>query len=306
MCFTTSAPRFPKVRLFRLRNKSLRHRANANLSVNVFPTSGLAEEVNRRRFTGLIVALMGVAIFSFCVHGLWVNNPWRVFSGFEIPDGGRLLPAFDPFAAVKGFLVLGIIGMSLALIGTAYAASHVSLVSVLASIALALITTSMFAPALRMPYEYERRNVCRLRLQELGFALERYAKDHQGLLPDKGLWQLWEDGYVHNRRVFFCPSAHASDPRQASNSQDLRTGIDCDYLYFSPTAMHANARAYVLAMDKPPNHRGYGLALYSDGRIRAFAGEKWWTQTGADLSRATMEAPAHGIGPSPTSGVVHN
>ena len=138
----------------------------------------------------------------------------------------------------------------------------------------------MFAPALGIPAEFHRRNLCRLRLKQVYRALEAYANDHQGEFPD-GLWQLWDNGYVHSGRVFLCPSVHSTDSVRAKNSQELRSGMGRDYVYFPPSAVHRNGVSYVLVMDKPPNHSGYGLALYNDGKIRAFVGETWWSRIGS-------------------------
>jgi hypothetical protein len=68
------------------------------------------------RVSGLVAALIGLALFVSSARALCVYNPWSVFGDRYVPEGGKFLPEFDPFIAAKVFVFMGATGMSLTLI----------------------------------------------------------------------------------------------------------------------------------------------------------------------------------------------
>jgi hypothetical protein len=144
---------------------------------------------------------------------------------------------------------------------------------------------------------------CASNLRQIGLAIEMYANQHGGKLPDDFGALLLNTEVVHE--VFVCPTSQDEPPTgqtAAERAASLSTPGHCSYAYFGRgLSMPVDANR-VMAMDKPENH---GLAgtpgraevnvLYGDGRVEWVAGkaaEKLLTELDFERTERGWREPA--------------
>lgn len=110
--------------------------------------------------------------------------------------------------------------------------------------------------------ELTRRIACRDNLNQIYDALLIYAGKNGGLCPDRGLWQLWENGHFSTPAPLTCPSANSSLPRKP---EDIAGS--CDYLFF-PIPNWQRRPLPAIVCDRYGNHPGGVVhGLFADGLV---------------------------------------
>lgn len=110
--------------------------------------------------------------------------------------------------------------------------------------------------------EMTRRIACRDNLNLIYYALT-YADENGELCPDKGLWQLWENGIFSTPSPLMCPSANSSPPGGPKDIAD-----SCDYLFFPVPNWQRRPLPVILVCDRWGNHPGNVMnGLFADGLV---------------------------------------
>jgi len=108
------------------------------------------------------------------------------------------------------------------------ASNGFTLIELLVVVAIIALLLSILMPALAETREQAKRVYCANNQRQIGLALRSYAEDHNGFLPPcatysqympylvhtiewggriYNLGHLYENGYIENPKVFYCPSA---------------------------------------------------------------------------------------------------
>lgn len=148
------------------------------------------------------------------------------------------------------------------------------MIEILVVVAIIAVLASMLMPALQKAREKSRQAVCMNNLRQIGIAFIMYLDDYNGEFP----WQeendinnangiyywfgLLNERYLHNRKVFRCPS----DPDYEYTANHLSYGYNTHALGDGPTYMPVNTRLsqiknlsemiLVADSDKLTNHNG--------------------------------------------------
>lgn len=97
-----------------------------------------------------------------------------------------------------------------------------TLLELLFAVAIIGVLAAVLLPALARAREAARRASCLNNLSQIGIAMHMYAQEHDGQLPWSGgggnadALMDFASEYVHDSRVFFCPS----DPLAGEGSED--------------------------------------------------------------------------------------
>ena len=105
-----------------------------------------------------------------------------------------------------------------------------------------------------MHKEARNRTVCGTNLKTIDTAMYMYGEDHKGQYPPKNNWRqpLVKEGYIHNMKLFICPSVGGDPDKEPS------------YIYRGPASTRSSGNRPVLH-DRKNNH-SYPTD-YSSGRV---------------------------------------
>lgn len=150
------------------------------------------------------------------------------------------------------------------------------------------LAAAIILPNLSRPREEAQRVKCAPNLRQIGAAIQLYANDHGGILP-QSLDRLILGDYLTSE-VFICPS---SDDKRAEGptTQAVATAVvtipeHCSYVYLGGGHTYLTATPkHVLAYEHHRNHRGNGMnVLYGDGLVQ------WLDKPQADRVLAELKA----------------
>ena len=123
-------------------------------------------------------------------------------------------------------------------------------------------------PLYHRSHEPVNRVTCESNLRQIGQALQMYANENGGRLPDDFTTLFLEEDLTPS--VFNCPSSNdlyegTSLQEQAEN---LKRPGHCSYLYFGKGLSLPVADDRILALEPPEDHQNEGInILYGDGHV---------------------------------------
>ena len=152
----------------------------------------------------------------------------------------------------------------------------VIIVNVITYIPLTILTFEINSQNYRKRMAKVNRIACYSNIKQLGLALQEYASDFNGWLPDKsgvtGLELLRSNGYLDDYAIFVCPAKFARKPQgNIKLTEDI-----VSFIYKAGYNLNTfQASTIPIAWDKPDNHKNYGNVLYLDGHVKGFHGVDW-------------------------------
>ncbi|MFO8011956.1 MAG: DUF4190 domain-containing protein [Phycisphaerae bacterium] len=201
---------------------------------------------------GLVVAVFPAAV----VAGMLIESSTRPLRGIAGAMATQLL-AFLP-AIAFGWLALRRIGRSS---GTLRGRGSAVAGIVLAFLGLAV--AGLWANTIIGALEEANRAACRSNVIQISHACLRFAKAHDGTMPDSLATLCKEDPYLTN--MLWCPSTGHWDP--APENVDAQA----DYIY-AGAGHHiheAEPSTIPILWDRPGNHGGKGgNVAYLDGHVQ--------------------------------------
>ena len=117
-----------------------------------------------------------------------------------------------------------------------------------------VITILLLTPFINKIRSNAKVIACKENLQDIGFALNLYASEHQGKFPSD-LAELSENDYVEDERVFDCPS-----------SPQLGDAQEPDYHYVTGYTVTSPSDTPIV-FDKTANHKDGRHVLYISGDV---------------------------------------
>jgi prepilin-type processing-associated H-X9-DG protein len=113
------------------------------------------------------------------------------------------------------------------------------------------------------------RIYCSRQLKDIGYALDEYAKAHDGRLPDD-LQQLIEHQHILSHE-FVCPSTNlqrATGPTTREIADNARKPEHCSYIYRGKGLMRPLNAEFVIVYERADVHAGDGMnLLFADGNV---------------------------------------
>jgi hypothetical protein len=115
---------------------------------------------------------------------------------------------------------------------------------------------------------------CPRNLHAIHAAIQKYARDHDGALPDD-LASLLADGYLSSPMFLVCPGSNdtvAPGDTRDEWANNVRAGSHCSYAYGGKGLRLGGASDVAIVWDHDDPHRGNGhLMLSLDGTINFVA-----------------------------------
>jgi len=173
-----------------------------------------------------------------------------------------------------------------------------ALVIAIAVIMLAL--WSLLRPAKGAATERSRRILCASNLKQIGMGIVEYAYNNGGKFPPR-LDVLIASGDLPPD-VFVCPCSDdewATGPTTQARLAEFAKKGHCSYVYLGAGMTSSVPANFVLAYEKPENHRGEFMnVLYGDGSV-------WWMDK-QQLNHLISELKAGRNPPGPITRPAHS
>jgi prepilin-type processing-associated H-X9-DG protein len=142
------------------------------------------------------------------------------------------------------------------------------------TVAMGGVMAGFLVPALMKAKETAHRATCMNNLRQISVAMKQFAVDNDDRNP-RTFGELLKGGYLTTTKVFFCPSTRSrlpddfpADFKEADLAALNRIDALTDYVMVKDMDA-ASTPDFIMAHDKPGNHRGAGRnCLHVDGHVR--------------------------------------
>lgn len=165
-------------------------------------------------------------------------------------------------------------------------------VGIVLSIAAVLLLGSAFLPTLCRSRETANRVKCSSNLRQIGTAIELYARDHDGVLPDSFATLARSGDLVPE--VFTCPSSTAERADSIEKLATRPTKDNCNYTYLGDGLRHPDVNEDVILMvENLDDHDRDGInILFGDGRVEFLMVNRRTPQKWYDALEEAMKGTA--------------
>jgi len=133
-----------------------------------------------------------------------------------------------------------------------------------APLALIIAFIMLSYPTFARIREQGRQQSCAANLESIAASTLRYARDHDGRLPDGTDWDRQLEGYILNRRVLRCPSDRTDAPTSYGMNPALYGASDQDIEQPALTVLYHDGRDGVVVQ----RHNGGANYVFADGHCQ--------------------------------------
>jgi prepilin-type processing-associated H-X9-DG protein len=172
------------------------------------------------------------------------------------------------------------------------------------SIAAVFLLGSAFLPTLCRSRETANRVKCSSNLRQIGVAIELYAKEHAGMLPDSFATLVRSEDLVPE--VFTCPSSNAERADSIETLATHPTKDNCSYTYLGDGLKQNEVTDdVVLMVEDLDDHDRDGInILFGDGhvdfvQVNRRTPQKWYVPLEAAMKGTATTRPVRLLSEKP-------